>query len=85
MNNDHDTHDLEHVWPPYGVQLAEPDTRTFPDRMLAWCGALEWRIEMLEQRAAMLSAENEALRKRVADIAALRRRVRRLEAAEVHP
>lgn len=21
--SDHDTHDYEHVWPPYGVQIAE--------------------------------------------------------------
>lgn len=55
--SDHDTHDYEHVWPPYGVQLAQPEVRTFPDRMLVWCSRLEQRIEALEATVTALQTE----------------------------
>ena len=32
MTDTHGTQDYEHVWPPYGVQLAAPDTRTASER-----------------------------------------------------
>lgn len=40
----HDTHDYEHVWPPYGVQIAEPDLRTASQRM----AVVEHRLQRLE-------------------------------------
>lgn len=72
MNETHDTHDLEHVWPPYGVQLAQPEVRTFPDRMLVWCSRLEQRIEALEADNAALRQRAQSLAQLEAEIAALK-------------
>lgn len=50
MNATHDTHDYEHVWPPYGVELAEPDTRT----ALATVHELNRRMAVVEHRLSLL-------------------------------
>lgn len=57
----HDTHDYEHVWPPYGVHLAQPDTRTADElatlrsdlvMALGHVQELNQRLAVVEERLA---------------------------------
>lgn len=82
--------DYEYTFPTDAAPLRTFDLRPLPERFDDWCTALERRIEAAEKRIDALSTENEALRQRTKrrvlleeEIAALRERVRRLEAAEV--
>lgn len=71
--NYHGQQDYEHVWPPYGVQIAEPDTRTAPQRTADEIAALRGDV------VAALAAVQELNRR----MAVAEHRLRQLEAAEV--